>query len=146
MIVSNSSPLIALGRIERLDILGVLFGQIFIPESVYQETVIETKLEQQRKSILVAIQDGIISVSQPTVSSVFSRKLGLGEQGVLNLALELQAQQIILDDKKARNEAKELGLAVAYTTDILKAASQRQLVLYAQASEQLQSMGIYLPE
>src|SRR5213593_4715391 len=33
-IVSNSSPLIALAQIERLDLLHALFGEIFIPDAV----------------------------------------------------------------------------------------------------------------
>ena len=56
MIVSNSSPLIALSRINRLNIFASLFGKVHIPLSVYQETVHETKLIEQRDRILAAIQ------------------------------------------------------------------------------------------
>lgn len=42
IIISNSSPLIALSRIEQLSILKYIFGKIYIPNEVYQETVIES--------------------------------------------------------------------------------------------------------
>jgi len=37
--VSNSTPLIALAKINRLDILKDYFGKIYIPEEVYDEVV-----------------------------------------------------------------------------------------------------------
>jgi len=38
-VVSNSTPLIALSRIGKLDILRVVFGTIAIPEAVFNEVV-----------------------------------------------------------------------------------------------------------
>lgn len=40
-VVSNSTPLIALSRIGKLDILHILFGSIIIPEAVFHEVVTE---------------------------------------------------------------------------------------------------------
>jgi len=41
IVISNSSPLLALSQVQRLDILKTLFGHIYIPDSVYRETVLE---------------------------------------------------------------------------------------------------------
>jgi len=137
----------ALSRIDRLDIFQILFEGIYIPDSVYQETAINATLVSQKEAILAAIQTETIKVIEPSVSHNFSRKLGLGEQGVLNLAIEKGTQQIIMDDKKARNEARELGFPVAYTADILKIAANESLIdSYTNVFNQLNSMGIYLPE
>jgi len=147
MIVSNSSPLIALSRINRLDIFASLFGKVHIPLSVYQETVHETKLKEQRDRILAVIQTGTLEVVTPTIQQVFRRRLGAGEQGVLALAVESKAVLVILDDKRARNEAKELGLELAYTADILKSAAKRNLITsYADLLAQLAAINIFLPE
>ena len=110
MIVANSSPLIVLGRINRFDIIEILFGQIYIPDAVYRETVIETSLEQQRRAILTAIEATIIIVVEPSIAYSFNRRLDPGEKDVLKLAIERKASGIIIDDRKARNEAQELGL------------------------------------
>jgi predicted nucleic acid-binding protein len=87
IVISNSSPLLALGQIQRLDILKQLFGHIYIPDSVYQETVIKCRVPVQREAIIKAIYD-FIEVVTPSVRYSFSRNLGKGEQGVLNLAIE----------------------------------------------------------
>jgi hypothetical protein len=87
IIISNSSPLLALSQVQRLDILNTLFGHVFIPDSVYQETVLECNVPVQREGILKAI-DEFIEVVTPTINRQFSRNLGKGERGVLNLAIE----------------------------------------------------------
>ena len=87
-----------------------------------------------------------IEVVQTSLDYTFRRKLGLGERGVLNLAIEKGAIQIIIDDKRARNEAIELGIPIMYTTDVLKIADGEQVISYANVMSQLQAIGIYLPE
>lgn len=147
MIVSNSSPLIALSRIGHLQIFASLFGKIYIPTSVYQETVIETQLDEQRNAILASIQAQTIEVIEPILQLTFRRKLGLGEQGVLALAVEQQAKLVILDDKRARNEARELGVTMAYTSDILRQAAKQELIpSYTEVMSQLEAIRIFLPE
>lgn len=149
MIVANSSPLIALGRLNRLDILEILFGKIHIPNAVYQETVVETALEDQREAISRSIDAGIVIVVDSTIDYPFKRKLHSGEKDVLNLAIEKKAGAIIIDDTRARKEAKELGLKsdILYTTDVLKGAEKRGLITsYTDIMEELKTMNIYLPE
>jgi predicted nucleic acid-binding protein len=40
-IVSNSTPLIAMFRINKLDIMHAIFGEITVPMAVYQEVAIQ---------------------------------------------------------------------------------------------------------
>ncbi len=54
IVISNSSPLIALSSANQLDILRRLFETVYIPEAVYQETVAENHFASQRKRILRA--------------------------------------------------------------------------------------------
>lgn len=144
IVISNSSPLIALSQVQRLDILKLLFGQIYIPSAVYIETVFESNVTLQKEGIEDAIQD-FIKVVTPTIDHQFSRKLGKGEQDVLNLAIEKQPQILIIDDKRARNEAKELGFFPSFTTDILKQAEHKNIISYVEIIQELYNFGIYLP-
>jgi predicted nucleic acid-binding protein len=147
MIIANSSPLITLGRIRRVDLLEALFGKVYIPKAVYQEAVLETTIEDQKESLLEAINTKIIIVVDPTINHPFNRKLHSGETGVLNLAIEKKASAVILDEKRARKEATELGFSLIYTTDILKGAEHRGLITsYSDIMNRLKSMNIYLPE
>ena len=139
--------LIVLGRLNRLDILKNLFGSVTIPDTVCQEAVIGSKFQPQRKAISKTIDENIIIAMEPAVEVEFKRRLDMGEKGVLRLAFEKQAEAIILDDKKARNEAREIGFALFYTTDILKGAEKRGLIdSYTDVVAQLAEMKIYLPE
>ncbi len=144
IVVVNASPLLALGQAQVLFILKSLFGRVYIPDTVYQETVIECNVALQKQEIVSALGD-FIEVVKPTFKQSFSRNLGQGERGVLNLALERQADLVLMDDKKARNEAKELDLTCAFTTDVLKYAEQKGLIVYQRVMLHLYQANIYLP-
>ena len=81
------------------------------------------------------------------LSQVFSRNLGRGERDVLNLAIEMPPDLLIIDDKHARHEAVEFGFLPTLTTDILKQAEYEKLIpSYHDAMIDLFLKGIYLPE
>ena len=144
IVVVNASPLLSLSQAQTLFVLKKLFGQVYIPDSVYQETVIDCTVPLQKQGIESAIGD-FIEVATPVVSHVFLRNLGKGECGVLNLALERKADLVLMDDKKARNEAKALGLTCAFTTDALKYADRQGLISYQAVIDSLHQANIYLP-
>ena len=50
-----------------------------------------------------------IDVRQQRERHVFARNLGEGERDVLGLTFVMSPNIVLLDDRKARNEAKELG-------------------------------------
>ena len=100
IVIANASPLLALSQAQCLGILNALFGRLYIPDGVYQETVIECPIPLQKQGILMAI-DEFIEVQEPIINHPFSRNLGKGERGVLNLALEKKADFLLMDDKKA---------------------------------------------
>lgn len=80
MIISNSSPLVALGRINRLDILNHLFESVYIPPVVYEETVLNTHHEDQKQAILEAINNKTLIITEPTLEISFRRRLDAGEK------------------------------------------------------------------
>ena len=147
IILSNSSPLIALSSLDRLDILAKLFTTVYIPEAVYRETVTDNPMSEQCACIDRAVQQDLLQVRSPVAQRQFTRRLGNGEQGVLNLAMEMQPDFILLDDKKARNEAEDCGFEFLLTSELLKIAEQQQHIQsYHELIAQLRSHKIYLPE
>lgn len=125
--ISNSSPLIILSCIDRLDILAALFENVYIPDAVYGEVVRNNHLIEQKSRIVKAVNE-FIQVASPTTHQAFTRRLGAGEEGVLTLSLEMAPDVVLLDDKKARNEAKALNLPIVFSMDILKWAEHRGLI------------------
>jgi uncharacterized protein len=144
IVISNSSPLIALARINHLFILNSLFGHIYIPDSVFQETVLQSHLAIQTQNILQTI-DNYIFIVKPRTIHLFQRKLDFGEQGVINLAIDKQADFLLMDDKKARKEAQELGFKTLKTSILLKRAEKLGIIKsYSDVIKELEKIKIYL--
>ena len=119
-VVSNSSPLIALARIQRLDLLPAIFESILIPPAVAREIapsipVLPTWLRIQAPNVLPH-------------GSLLRRRLGEGEREALALAIELKADWIILDDLPARRSAETTGLTVIGTLGTLVTAKRTGLL------------------
>jgi predicted nucleic acid-binding protein len=147
IVVSNTSPLIALSRIGRLDILKKLFGKITITPEVLSEVLPKDK-NKDYEHIDNAIND-FINVQSTTNDYPFKRTIDKGERSVLNLANELNADILIIDDRKARNEAVEMKIKafLAYTTDILKQAENDKIISsYKEIQIELKQKNIYLPD
>lgn len=120
IVVSNSSPLIALAVIDQLLLLQRLFTQIAIPSFVAAEI---------RPSIPVLpsfIREHKLTLSLPDI--VLRPNLGSGEREVIALAIILKAGMIILDDLPARKTARAAGLNVVGTLGILLAAKRKKVI------------------
>jgi predicted nucleic acid-binding protein len=144
IVISNSSPLIALGKIQRLDILKCVFKKIYIPKVVYQEVIIDDSPEKE--ALLQGVND-FIEVIEPKTTHSFKRMIDSGEKEVLNLAIEINADMLIIDDRKARKEAQELGFKTFLTSTIIKRAEQQKLITsYMDIKRQLRELNIFLPE
>jgi predicted nucleic acid-binding protein len=119
-VVSNSSPLIALSRIRRLDLLRAIFESVLIPPAVAREIT---------PSIPVPpawLRVHALNVLPP--ASLLRRRLGEGEREALALAIELKADWIILDDLPARRSAQATGLNVIGTLGTLLTAKRTGLL------------------
>lgn len=112
---------------------------------MYQEVVVQCPVAQQREAIEAGIGDFLI-VKVPESKLPFSRNLGAGERGVLDLAIQLHADLVLMDDRKARNEAKELNLKTAFTSDVLGYSERRGFLESMDAIlDALRAHRIYLP-
>ena len=117
--VSNTSPLIYLHRLRRLELLPFLFGKIIVPFQVEQE------LNRGR-----ALGSDVPDLGQPWIEIRRAAaehdyaELGPGESGALDLARTMPDALVILDDGAARAWAARLGLRCVGTVGILIEAKQ----------------------
>lgn len=117
--VSNSSPLIALEKIGKLDLLQKLFSAVIIPPAVASETAPTVTLPPWIKV------DRLRWHPDPRT---IRPSLGPGESEAISLSLELRPGRVILDDEPARRLALSLGLQVTGTLGIILAAKRRGLL------------------
>ncbi|OGO33398.1 MAG: hypothetical protein A2Z03_03215 [Chloroflexi bacterium RBG_16_56_8] len=127
VVIANTTPIIALALIGKLDLLKQLYGEIIIPIAVQAEvlsggTTGVGVAELQRSSWI-----RVTTLTDPTRADLLS-DLDRGEAEVIALAQELNAGLIIIDERLARQHAKRLGLKLTGTLGILLESKQKGLV------------------
>jgi len=127
-VVSNSTPLIALSRINQLQLLRTLFGTIIIPPSVYDEVVLEGGGRPGVKEVANASWITKIEVQNLLAVSILQMDLDRGESEAVVLAKELGADYLLVDEKKARRVARSAGMGIMGTVGILGLATKKGLI------------------
>lgn len=119
IVVSNTSPLTNLAAIGQFDLLRNLYGRLHIAPSVWDE--LNTGGEHWPGRDAVAAADWIErhAVQNQALVTALQRDLDRGEAESIALALELDANLVLLDEKEGRHTAKRLGLRVVGVVGIL---------------------------
>lgn len=127
-IVSNSTPLIALSRIGRLDVLRDLFEEILVPSEVYDELVVKGKDRPGSEAVATAVWIRRRVVQDASLTAdLGSRGLGRGEADAVALARETNSI-CLTDDLAAIAAAKSLGVPARRTLNMLLAAKTKGFV------------------
>jgi predicted nucleic acid-binding protein len=114
--VCNSTCLIALERIGQRELLPRVFPTVYAPAAVREEVGVAIPWLTSNE------------VSNLSTGTVLKMQLGDGEAQAIALALEVPGVEVILDDKKARRIARQLGLRVIGTVGILLRAKRMGVV------------------
>ena len=123
-IVSDTSPVISLVSIDRLDILEKLFKKIIIPRAVWNEfTAFENEVETDKLKRFFS--ERVADISQ---TNNLLPIMDLGESEAIILYNEIKADFLIIDDLKARQIAEELGVNCVGTLGILFKAKEKGLI------------------
>ena len=114
-VVSDSTCLIGLERVGRLDILPTLFDSVMIPPEVEREfggKFAWLKVENLTNIRLVAALQMVVDAGEAEAIALASEKKCL----------------LITDDKQARSAAKRLGVTVIGTVGVLIRAKQNKII------------------
>jgi predicted nucleic acid-binding protein len=114
--VTNSTCLIGLERIGRLEILPQVFSSIFIPLAVQQEVGIN------------ADWPIVQSVANLALIAALKTQLDPGEAEAIALAIELGDVFLIIDERNARRIAQQMGLKVIGTLGMLLRAKEKGVI------------------
>jgi predicted nucleic acid-binding protein len=119
--VSNTTPIISLSSIGKIEILKDLFQEIIIPQAVYNE--IKAKHGYGYKQVDLSF------ITVQTIQNIEREKflleqLDTGEVQAIVLAKEINADNTIIDENTGYIIAKESGLNVIRTLSILLKAKE----------------------
>jgi uncharacterized protein len=148
-VVSNSTPLIYLAKIGRLDLLKELFSEVLIPKEVYKEVVERGKSLRIKDAYIVeaAVTQGWIKVvaADPVKMPI---ELDKGEEEALSLAIKLKAT-VLIDEVSARSAARLLNLTPRGTIFVLLLALKEEKIVleeFMQSLNELIDVGFRLKE
>ena len=137
--ISNSSPIIVLGKQGLLGILKECFDKILIPKEVYNEIMIE-KGGVEALALKRAINEKWILIEEIEVNSVLdSESLGKGEKEAISLACKKKST-LLIDDNNARKYAALLGVECHGTLYVLYLAFLRRIIDKERARKILESI------
>lgn len=128
IVVSDTSPINNLAAINHLHLLQQLYEIVFIPEAVYRELT-EPDLVVAG-SIEVQTLDWIQTrtVTNLIVIEALANELDRGEAEAIALALELGAEQVLIDERRGRRIAARFNLRYTGILGILVEAKNRGLI------------------
>lgn len=121
-IISNSSPIIHLAKIDQLDLLRDFFGELLIPEAVYEECIPKARDVVARIKQVSWLR--VLPVTNQHLVKLLNSEIDRGEAEGIALALENQASLILLDDADAREKARLYSLRITGTLGLLLCAKQ----------------------
>jgi predicted nucleic acid-binding protein len=124
IVVSDTTPLISLLKIQRLDLLESLFGKVLIPQAVFKELTSDERFKLEAEEI--KNKDFIIVKSVKSIESVsiLKRVSGLdqGESEAIVLSDEIDADLLLMDEAKGRTVSDKMGIKIMGTIGLLIAA------------------------
>jgi predicted nucleic acid-binding protein len=127
-VVSDTGPLIALAKIDRLAVLEQVFGEVSIPTAVHRELLAKTGPESARldDALLKFIRVTGIPSLAPEVR-IATMRLDVGEQQAVALAYEDRVP-LMIDDRLGRAAARRLGLTITGLVGVLIRAKEAELI------------------
>ena len=143
-VVSNTSPLIWLSKIGKIQLLKVLYGEVVIPEEVYREAV-ERGLQEGFSDALVikeGVDEGWIEISRLSERGALlcerimehTLEIHLGEVQAIILAREANLL-LLMDESSGRAFAEAWGLEVRGTIHVVLEALREELLDKDEARE-----------
>ena len=136
MIVSNSSPLILLAKINQLNLLMKLYSKVHIPYEVYQEVIVKGKQEHYSDAAIIERHINefifIIDLDAKHKHQAESLKniIGSGESEALTLCMQKNAQALLIDNLEPRKIAQVKGICCKSTPGILLEALKTNIITW----------------
>lgn len=128
IVVADSTPLIALARIGRLELLKSLYGELIIPDAVHYEVVHSGNDRAGVAQVQKAVWIKRRVVENEVAVQLLRERLDRGESEAIILALELEADLLLMDEMKGRRVAEAQGIAVTGTVGAIISAKRQNLI------------------
>jgi hypothetical protein len=127
-VICNASPLINLARIRKLPLLHDLYGELTIPQAVWQEVVVDGHGQPGADDVARATWISVQTVANSTLVQALRQELDAGEAEAIALTLEIQEPLLLMDERLGRETAKHLNIPYIGLVGILVLAKKKGLI------------------
>ena len=151
IVISDTTPIVSLIKISRIDLLEKLFGEVCIPEAVFRELTTNTVFESEAEIVKNSPFLKTTPVKNRKSLEILQAASGLddGESEAIILADELKSDILVIDEHKGRKVAQKLGITITGTIGILIQAHDEKIISTEDIKiylEQLRNSNIRLSE
>jgi uncharacterized protein len=138
IVVSDTSPVTALLTVGAGDLLPQLFGEVLVPEAVRRELL--------RSHSRLPDWLRVAGVKDAAQAARYAQIVDTGEAEAIELARELHADWLLMDERKGRRLAVQEGLPVIGLVGVVLLAKRKGIIPRARALLQRleREAGMYL--
>lgn len=121
LVIADAGPIFSLAVIDKLELLNNLFDEVKIPQAVWEEISLNKSTEYYNR-IEAFFREKVISISGFNELTFI---MDYGESESLILYKELNADFLLIDDKKARTIAENFEINCIGTLGLLSVAKTK---------------------
>ena len=124
VVIADAGPIFSLATLDLFPILDKLFEEVYIPYAVWKE-ISQYEDKPFHKIICEFFENRVINIKG---FNELAFVLDYGESEAILLYKELNANYLVIDDKKARDIAEYLNINCLGTLGLLVAAKKKGLI------------------
>lgn len=142
IVVSDTTPILSLLKVNQLGLLKKLYGCVAVPEAVYEELTTNPVFINEREEIMNCPFLSVEKVRNQESVQILRNVTGLdaGESEALVLYGEKEAQILLIDEHKGRSVAKKMSVKHIGTMGIFMLAYDQEMMTAFEVSDSLKML------
>lgn len=142
IVVSDSTPLITLMKVQRLDILMDMFGEVLIPSAVFSEVTENENYREEADLIKESDYIRVVTVEDNERVAFLQRAVGLdlGESEAIIYADNERADLLLMDEIAGRKVAQNMKLPITGSLGIIVQAFRKGYISAHEAEDILEGI------
>lgn len=146
LVVADTSPLLNLALVGRLELVREQFGSVTVPGQVWEELLAGEDGVNSLQSLRETGGLDVVTAEEGALFAEFRRDLDRGESAALSYAVETDADRLLLDEREARQAARRHEIPVTGAIGILLQAAQEGKISLRDELDSLRAAGFWISE